>query len=113
MISNFKNQPVIRDKKWLSDCHNLPCVCTNQQTAIVTHHLLRCPSRRGFRRSGDNHILPMTDAKHKELHNMGDEKKFFEDHGVSDPVGLAEKLYANRHCLNSCIIAIHEENNFI
>ena len=100
---------IIRDKKWLKDVHRLPCVCTNQQIGIVAHHLLRCSSRIGLSgKSGDQHILPMTDAKHKELHNMGDEIKFFKKHGIKDPVALAEKLYENRKCLNSCIIAINE-----
>ena len=99
---------IIRDRKWVRKAHRLPCVCTNQQSEIVVHHLLRSPSRRGYRRSGDNHILPMTDAKHKELHNRGNETKFFVKHGIKDPVGLAEKLYKNRDNLNACIIAINE-----
>jgi hypothetical protein len=50
----------------------------------------------------------MTDAKHKELHNRGDETKFLKEHGIKDPVALAEKLYENRDNLNACIIAINE-----
>ena len=99
---------IIRDRKWVRKAHRLPCVCTNQQSEIVVHHLLRSHSRRGYRRSGDNHILPMTDAKHKELHHMGDETKFFAEHGIKDPVGLAEKIYGKRDSLNACIIAINE-----
>jgi hypothetical protein len=94
----------IKDKKWLAAIHELPCLITKQQTNIVAHHLLRSPSRLGMGgRSGDNHVVPLTDKMHKALHNHGDETDFFESHDIQDVVEIAEELYHNKNNIHECI----------
>ena len=98
----------IKDKKWLTNIHNLPCLVTKQEENIVAHHLLRSPSRLGIGgKSGDNHIVPLTDQTHKELHNMGNEEKFFALHNIFNVVDIAEQLYENRNNINECISIIY------
>jgi hypothetical protein len=91
------------DKKHVSFLHDLPCCLSGSRSHIITHHLLRCPSRLG-RRAGDNHTLPMTDELHKELHDkVGDERKFLAKFGIHSPVELAESLYENTADHSACL----------
>jgi hypothetical protein len=63
-------------------------------------------------KSGDNHIVPLTDSMHKALHNFGDETKFFENYGIENVVEIAEELYYNKNDLLACEQIILEVDNF-
>tara|TARA_R100001082_G_scaffold76742_1_gene44662 strand:- start:2094 stop:2429 length:336 start_codon:yes stop_codon:yes gene_type:complete len=98
----------IKDKKWLADIHTLPCLITKKEQDVVAHHLLRSPSRLGMGgKSGDNHIVPLTDEMHKQLHAYGNETEFFELHNIEDVVGIAEELYRNRNNIDVCFAIIY------
>ena len=98
----------IKDKKWLADIHSLPCLITKQQTNIVAHHLLRSPSRLGMGgKSGDNHIVPLTDKMHKALHNHGNETEFFKLHNIEDAVEISEELFRNKNDIDACFAIIY------
>lgn len=99
----------IEDKDHLNFIRQLPCVCTGIQYAVDAHHLLRCSSRRGMYKAGDNHTLPLTTRKHRELHDKwGDETAFFEEHGITDPEGLAEQLYEHSGDITKALELIQE-----
>ena len=98
----------IKDKKWLADIHKLPCLITKKEEDVVAHHLLRSPSRLGMGgKSGDNHIVPLTDTMHKALHNHGNETEFFALHDIEDVVEIAEELYHNRDNIDVCFAIIY------
>lgn len=97
----------IEDPEHISFEHQLVCVvCGNPEVHV--HHLMRSPSRRGQRKSGSNHSLPLCFRCHngsKESVHLSaiPEPEWFALHGIHDPVGLAENLYALTGDYEACM----------
>lgn len=105
-----KQEKPLRSKAPLQFLHELPCICTGAMQPIVAHHLLRCPSRRGQYKAGDQHTVPLLHSVHVSLHDdWGDELAFFASYGITDPVEIANGLWANTGNHAVCIELINEE----
>jgi hypothetical protein len=60
---------------------NQPCILTGAVQDIHAHHLMRAePGIMGGKVS-DEFTVPLHYTKHDALHRLGNEKKFFEQHG--------------------------------
>jgi len=88
----------IRDLQYLRCVAQImPCIITGiQNETVVGHHLLDLEDkglRGGSMKAPDDCILPICYEQHMALHAMGDEKKFFEQHGVYNAEAIARELY--------------------
>jgi len=80
------------DKKHLEYVASLPCACCGRMPVEI-HHLLRADPARGMgRKAGDEWVIPLCPAHHRNLHMNGNEVAFLKRFGVYGPE-IAEKLW--------------------
>lgn len=85
---NFK-QPRIRSRAHMAWLATMPCTICDRKPVQV-HHLTSSPEpkARGLK-AGDLWCVPLCVRHHSDLHNMGDERAFWELHKI-DPIRRCE-----------------------
>ena len=97
-----KRPKPIKDKKHSKFLHELVCLCCGA-VELVQHHLLRCPSRHGQYRAGDQHSVPLCRRHHDELHlGAGTENGFSERYGL-DLLTISNALWENTGDYEKCL----------
>lgn len=100
----LKKKPRAADKRpGMSEAHlalirKMPCCVTLKVPAGEAHHLKAGTGERGMGlRSTDRWALPLSHDKHMELERIGsrNEVRWFQEHGIEDPIELAAALWAN------------------
>ena len=78
-----------KSQKHLSFIRDKACIVCNTKHAIQAHHLLKpWKGERGMgMKSSDHNVIPLCFTHHHELHNTGDEYKFFEKRGLPENHG--------------------------
>lgn len=80
------------DVKHLKLTRSLPCIICGKWPPNQAHHLLRSVRRGMALKAQDRYTLPLCFNCHRDLHDMGDETLFFEQHNI-DAVSLSDTLY--------------------
>lgn len=111
VFGNFK--PSIRDRRkpkpsaaekregnserHLELIRRLPCCITGRTAPSDPHHLkFGLSHERGMgRKATDKWVLPLCREKHDELERLGSRREpgWFRDHGIDDPLALADALW--------------------
>lgn len=90
-----KSEKRVSNPKYLKLIRMLPCCTCGRFGQSTAHHLLRNVGHAMGRKASDYQTVPMCMICHDRLHRNGNELKFFAEHQIYNPRGLAEELHKN------------------
>jgi ERF superfamily len=86
-----------RDREHLKFMASQPCLLCGR-TPSDAHHIKFAELRAMGRKVGDRFTVPLCRLHHRELHRRGNERAWWESHGI-DPLGIAATLWRKRHAV--------------
>ncbi len=86
----------IRDREHLAFVATQPCFICGRQPAQA-HHLRFAQHTAMSMKVSDEFTVPLCTIHHDQLHRSGDEKAFWTNHNIFDPLQHAAKLWAMSH----------------
>ena len=82
----------VRDRTHLAFVASQPCLICGRRPAQAHH--MRFAQRHGLSmKVSDEFTVPVCNTHHDQLHRTGDERGFWVQHGIRDPLKLAERLW--------------------
>lgn len=93
-----QRHPRINNAAHLAWIRTLPCILTGENTSVEAAHIRMTDLRVDKWNAGvgakpdDCWVLPLSGEMHRKQHQVGNEKKFWESHGI-DPIFYAMALY--------------------
>jgi DNA recombination protein Rad52 len=91
MYLHDKGLPRIRDKEHLRHIASLSCLICGREPAQA-HHLMHAQPKAMSRKSGDQWTVPLCAIHHRQLHDYGNEAKWWEEIKI-DALNVALELW--------------------
>lgn len=94
-----QRQPRVHNERHLDFIRSLPCVVSKNNIETQAAHIRFTDARIGKFNAGvgakpdDRWTVPLSNDKHAEQHEIGDERRFWEQYNI-DPIEIAQQLYA-------------------
>ena len=82
----------VRDKAHLRYVASQPCLVCGRNPC-QSHHVRFAQPRAMGRKVSDEWVVPLCAIHHRSLHDVGDEKRWWKQHGSIDPISEAERLW--------------------
>lgn len=82
-----------RDKDHLEYVASQPCLICGRRPAQA-HHLKFAQARSMALKVSDEYTVPLCNVHHDALHRTGDERKYWARNGITDPLGIAARLWS-------------------
>jgi hypothetical protein len=98
-----------RDRDHLKFVSSQPCLVCGR-TPSDAHHLKFAEHRAMGRKVSDKFAVPICRLHHRELHRRGNERAWWEKHGI-DPLAVAATLWAKTHTVASADAEIVGDRN--
>lgn len=95
-----QRQPRLLDPGYLAWLRKQPCACRCGRSAPSDAAHLRTGVTGMGRKPNDCCAVPLSHGCHMRQHAFGDEAAWFAQHGITDPLKLAERYYARYRAEN-------------